>query len=413
MSRTEVAQAVNAYLWEETGIRYELDGHAIARYERGEVRWPGAPYRSGLRAVLNASTDAELGFHPTPRGKNSPPARSPKRTTSRYGDPTYVDMEPTEFLTHVSMEKPVPARINWADVDHVKAASRAVTMSDNLFGGGLSREVAAGQLRWASRLLNASAPSDIRRAMFEAVGDLSGVVAFSAFDIADHVTADECFQFTLWCADQADLWSLRANTLADMARKAAHLGAIDDALTLIEFAQVRSDRITPTGRAMISAIRARLLALIGRHSEALAEADRADAHFSDRDPDSDPSWLTYYDEAEHQGSVGRALIPVARQAHQPELAAARLESAISLHSADYARSRTFSKTRLASLLMAVGDPHEAATVGQQAVSDAASIRSHRIMVELRGLAKAAEPHSRIDDVADLRRTITTIALTRG
>jgi hypothetical protein len=322
-------------------------------------------------------------------------------------------MDPAEFLTHVSAATPIPARISWADVERVRATARAVTQSDNLFGGGLSREVATGQLRWASRLLNASVPSDIRRDMFEAVGDLSGVVAFSAFDVADHATADECFQFTLWCADQADLWSLRANTLADMARKAAHLGAVDDALTLIEFAQVRSDRIEPTGRAMISAIRARLLALMGRHSEALAEADRADSHFSDRDPDSDPTWLAYYDDAEHHGSVGRALIPVARQAHRPELAATRLETAISLHSADYARSRTFSRTRLASLLMTTGDPHEATAIGQQAVSDAASIRSHRIVVELSGLAKVAEPHARMGDVADLRHTITALALTRG
>jgi hypothetical protein len=413
MSRTELAQAVNAYLWEATGKRYELDGRAIARWERGEVLWPGAHYRSGLRAVLKANSDTELGFYPTSRGRSSAPTQQPEQTTSRYGDPTYADMDPAAFLMHVATEVPVPARISWADVERVKATSRAVTLSDNLFGGGLSRQVATSQLRWASRLLNASAPSDIRRDMFEAVGDLSGVVAFSAFDVADHATADECFQFTLWCADQADLWSLRANTLADMARKAAHLGAIGDALTLIEFAQVRSDRVTPTGRAMISAIRARLLALMGRHSDALAEADRADAHFSGREPDSDPTWLTYYDDAEHHGSVGRALIPVARQTGRPELASARLEAAISLHSADYARSRTFSRTRLASLLMTAGDPLEATAIGHQAVSDAASIRSHRIVVELRGLAKAAEPHARIGEVAGLRHTISTLALTHS
>lgn len=68
LGRSELAEAVNSYLWETTKKRFELDGHSIARYERGEVLWPSAPYRSALRAVLGATSDAELGFRPTRRG---------------------------------------------------------------------------------------------------------------------------------------------------------------------------------------------------------------------------------------------------------------------------------------------------------------------------------------------------------
>lgn len=71
MSRTELAESVNAFLWNSTAERYDLDGHAIARYERGQVAWPSAHYRSGLRAVLGVSTDSELGFHPSPRGSTT------------------------------------------------------------------------------------------------------------------------------------------------------------------------------------------------------------------------------------------------------------------------------------------------------------------------------------------------------
>ncbi len=51
-----------------TGERTTLDAHAIARYERGQSRWPGQQYRDGLRAVLGVATDAEIGFYPTKRG---------------------------------------------------------------------------------------------------------------------------------------------------------------------------------------------------------------------------------------------------------------------------------------------------------------------------------------------------------
>ena len=62
MSRRELAEAVNTWLWETTLQRYELGAHTLARYERGAVRWSGAAYRSGLRHVLGAARDAELDF---------------------------------------------------------------------------------------------------------------------------------------------------------------------------------------------------------------------------------------------------------------------------------------------------------------------------------------------------------------
>lgn len=64
MSRAELAEAVCTWLWETTETKYELDGHYIAKLERGAVRWPGAAYRSGLRFVLNVGDDSELGFVP-------------------------------------------------------------------------------------------------------------------------------------------------------------------------------------------------------------------------------------------------------------------------------------------------------------------------------------------------------------
>ncbi|WP_238161837.1 hypothetical protein [Kribbella antibiotica] len=66
MSRVELAECVCAWLWETTEVRYELDGHYIAKLERGAVRWPGAAYRSGLRYILDVVSDSELGFSPPP-----------------------------------------------------------------------------------------------------------------------------------------------------------------------------------------------------------------------------------------------------------------------------------------------------------------------------------------------------------
>jgi len=72
LSRTELAESVNAWLWEHTDRRFELDDHLIGKWERGRVLWPIAAYRAALRAVLDVDSDAALGFRPPSRRSSGP-----------------------------------------------------------------------------------------------------------------------------------------------------------------------------------------------------------------------------------------------------------------------------------------------------------------------------------------------------
>ena len=266
-------------------------------------------------------------------------------------------------------------------MNQVRAVTSAVARSENLLGGGLSSHAAAAQLRWARELLPATATDEVHRALVEAVGNLAGVAAYCAFDIGDHTAAQRCHRFALHCADDSGSWSVRANTLAEMSRTAAYQGQRDEALSLVEFAQVRADRLTVTARAMLGALRAQMLALVGRYSEAKSEVSHADTEFAQRQPNQDPPWLGYYDAAEHLGSTGKALIPAARTTSRIDEIATRLAGAVQLQDSAYPRSRAFSGSRLAGLLMINGDPREAASVGHQAVDDAAGISSDRLRAE--------------------------------
>jgi transcriptional regulator with XRE-family HTH domain len=62
VSRQELAELVNAYIWENHRKRVELDANYIGKLERGDIRWPSQLYREALRSVLNVSTDAALGL---------------------------------------------------------------------------------------------------------------------------------------------------------------------------------------------------------------------------------------------------------------------------------------------------------------------------------------------------------------
>lgn len=63
MSRRELAEAVNAYLWDTYREKDNLAENDIGKLERGVIRWPRERRREAFRAVLNAKTDAELGFY--------------------------------------------------------------------------------------------------------------------------------------------------------------------------------------------------------------------------------------------------------------------------------------------------------------------------------------------------------------
>jgi len=66
MSRSELAEAVNAHVFHATGRVTTMNGHYVGRLERGHRRWPMAAYRAAFRAVLGVETDAELGFYCKP-----------------------------------------------------------------------------------------------------------------------------------------------------------------------------------------------------------------------------------------------------------------------------------------------------------------------------------------------------------
>jgi transcriptional regulator with XRE-family HTH domain len=93
LSRREVAEAVNMWIYENTKKTTTLDANYLAKLERGVVRWPSARYRAGLRAVLGVTTDAELGFYP--------PRRSGTTTRADVPLPQPADPEPMDTAAHL------------------------------------------------------------------------------------------------------------------------------------------------------------------------------------------------------------------------------------------------------------------------------------------------------------------------
>ncbi|MEU3039675.1 helix-turn-helix transcriptional regulator [Streptomyces diastaticus] len=304
-------------------------------------------------------------------------------------------------------ELSLPSHVNPSHVDQVLAVANALSGMDNeLGGGGVVRDVAARAMQWSASLLQAQFPEHLRTDLFAAVSRLGIVVGASAFDAYHHDEATKTFRFAADCAEEAGDWHLRAKTYSFLARQAVWIGAPDDGLTYAEKGLVRSDRLTATEQAMLHTARARAFGKMGNVRDTMAAVGAADEAFTRARPAEDPSWMAYYDEAQHNGDTAHALFDLAILAGQdPGRAARRFNTAVNKHADAYKRSRAISRTKLASLLMAKGDPRQAAALGHDALNEVGRLTSRRAADDLRQLGRFSSKHRTVQEVAVLRDRI--------
>ncbi|MEU6718974.1 hypothetical protein ABZ897_46560 [Nonomuraea sp. NPDC046802] len=417
-SRQELADLVNAWLFENHHRQGGLTQEYVGKLERGEVRWPNRDYREAFRTILGAERDKDLGFS---RSRRTNPAVTVTDVDRKGFIRTALGAAAAVPLAELAMPAQAitpPSVIQPSDIAELRTIAGVFTTWDHTYGGGLVREAVAGQLRFAVGLLKQSGcPANLHDPLYAAVGWLAHAAAFMAFDAYAHDDARRMFALALTCAEQANDWHLRAKVLSSMARQAIWCGDADNGLTLVEFAMVRADRLTPAERAMLRSAQARAFAKLGRVQEAWRAVEEADAEFDHIRLSEEKPWMRYYDTAQHSGDTGHALfdLVIDRRAtggvgeainkrYLPE-ASRRLASAVAGHSAAYVRSRAISGIKLASLTMATGDPEEGASVGGRAVTDAGTVRSRRAQDDMKELAQLALPHKSRTPVAVLRHRI--------
>ena len=411
LSRQELAELVNAHIWRHHDKTVEIDANYVGKLERGIIRWPSALYREALRSVLGVSTDASLGFtnrrHKVVKLEDVDRKQFLRTTALGVGA---LALAPVTALLEGAERTAVPTRVGQTEIEQTRTAARVFASWDHTYGGGLAREAVYAQLRYSAGLLEATVPARLRAELFGAVGDLADVAAFSAFDACAHDEAKRLFRFALACAEESENWQLRAEILADMTRQAIYLGESDEGLTYSDYALVRTDRLTRTGRAMLHTVRAHALANMRRVRDTLFAVGTADEHFAHANPANDPPWMNYYDTAQHAGETGHALADLAPAGHGTAEAGQRLYTAISGHDSAYVRSKVRSEVKLASLTMLAGDPTEAAAVGAAALDHADSLRSPRTLTLLRELRQRIAPHKANGEIDHLRQRIDHVLL---
>jgi transcriptional regulator with XRE-family HTH domain len=419
LTQGQLAELGNAQVEQDTGRLGGMDADYVSKLERGIHTWPNKHYRQALRAVLGAARDADLGFFSARVRRANVGGGASDQAAEGISDvnrqaflkalaATVAGVAAGDPIAE-AMSRPasgvVPSRVGAAEVAEVGHATDVFGGWQDLYGGGVCRDALAAHVSWATQLLGAEATDATKTELYQAVGFLIDVAGWGAFDAGYHEDARSYFRLALSCAEQGNDWGLRANVLSDMARQAVYVGRPDDGLSLVELAQVRWDRQTPTVRAMLATVHARALAKLGRAGDCQAAVRTAEDNFAGSQPGEDPDWIAYFNEAHLYGDTGHAMLDVALGGDYVNDTRDRLHRAVTSYSTDQARSRAFAVGKLAILELAKGDAHAGVLHARQALMADAPLRSARAVDDLKALDRALSARPGLAGAQDVREQI--------
>jgi hypothetical protein len=263
MTRAELADAVNAWLWKETDRRFELDDHLIGKWERGVVRQPIREYRAALRAVLGVDTDTELGFRAPARPSviattdavNGGPRHSvdPRDDAQTLGDTDEVKRR--ELLRLFSMTGAMLALPpEGVDADRMQAVvsgdSRpdAAVVADfarlnkhlwNVYGLAAQKKsilpLARDQLAVLADNLSRTNARD-RPRMCQLVSDSYQLLGEVFFDADQYADAAQCYLLASTAAQEAGAHDLWATALTRHAFISVYERQFDKAIPMLDLA---------------------------------------------------------------------------------------------------------------------------------------------------------------------------------
>ncbi|HZX07861.1 hypothetical protein [Kribbella sp.] len=260
MSRAELADAVCSWLWQTTETKYELDGHYLAKLERGAVRWPGAAYRAGLRNVLNVSDDSELGFVP-PGGFG---AVDPEPGVSSVID---LDEELVQAGDESIAQLALAEESNVGDMTVEQLQADILRITESYLRSPTKPLYLRGRAirDRAFRLLSGRQPPKQTRELFAAAGWALNLLAWISVDLGRPDVAENHTRTAWACAEAADRDDLRA-----WVRATQHTAAFwqDDFARAASYAEDGLRYATGSSALFLAGAFAVDLARSGRHADA-------------------------------------------------------------------------------------------------------------------------------------------------
>jgi tetratricopeptide (TPR) repeat protein len=203
-----------------------------------------------------------------------------------------------------------------------------------------------------------------------------------SYDSALHGLAQRYFIQALSLAQSAGDRLLGASILDAMSHQATFVGRFQEAANLARAAQTGAAGVaTPTLKAHFYAMEARALARLPGSANACENAlSAAVREYERRNPENDPEWIAYFDDAELAAEMGHCFRDIGRAVPASDYANQCLGT---IDDGVYLRSDFFATMVLADSYLGSGEVEQACRVTLDALKLGEQIRSARCVAYLR------------------------------
>ncbi|WP_317452633.1 hypothetical protein [Streptomyces sp. CBMA29] len=289
-----------------------------------------------------------------------------------------------------------PSRLSEQELQLLESTTVMFREWDNQCGGGLRRKAVVGQLHEVTDLLQEPQPEAVARRLYRITADLAALAGWMSYDVGLQPTAQKYLVLALHAAKEAGDRPLGAFILSSMSRQMIHLDRPDDALELIHLAQYGSrDSATATTQAMLHSLEARAYANMGQVNKCHRAVRMAEDTWSDSRPAEDPSWISFFNEAELNAENAHSYRDLAyiagRSPTYASLAHPVMERAVELFSNDPVHQRAYALNLvgLATVHLLQQNPEQAAHCTEDAITVAKRVRSERVNTRIRKTTQSA------------------------
>ncbi|WP_218018362.1 hypothetical protein [Nocardia amikacinitolerans] len=430
-SRGELARRVRslAIEWGEPHIR--PDASSVRRWvDEGER--PRHPVPAILADLFSArfgrrvtTYDLGLGDAPTLDRSLTYSASWPE-TIEAVADLGRADVDRRKFLTTASFAAVAaigPSR-DWllSTLDQLPEDGQRVRLEDvtavkNMFttfqevdifqGGGSGRLVLAAYMNeHVYPLLRRSHAEDVRLALCGAAAEQTYLLGWMAFDNGEHGTAQRYLIQALRLAEESRDPALGAHVLAGMADQATLLGHPEEGRRLAQAGRQGLSKVNaPACLADLWTLEARSLAAVGDKVGTAHAVNAAEHAFARIEPDREPEWARFIDEAYICGEWANAF----RDLGQPAAAEPHARRSIAYaRRQNRARRGALSHAALAVTHLQNRDLESAHAAAVRTLDLSSKVKSSRSVEAVRDVQRQMMrfgPHPLVADFSERARTL--------
>jgi hypothetical protein len=419
MSRQELADAVNTWLYQHDPSEATLDANYIGKLERGEHRWPSRPRRHAIAQVLGAVRDADLGFYinrTAPTAVDDVAVRTPEqRAEANMGPQRRALLKAISGVAAgcgLLAGPPYPGRrrVGATDVARINAVTVLYRSVDYECGGGALCEEVGRFAEATSALLRAADANRVERDLAAAVASARQLAGWTAFDAGRYSDAQRHWLSAERAAIASGDLRLTARIRYCQARQFQHLHHNQDALDTLSLARAQlADQTTPALLAMLHGAEAASLAALGDHDNSLLALAAATEHFEHIEQDREPEWMRFYDRGELLAQYGRVYRDLARtDRRHADAAVGWVTAAIGAFGASNVRSTVLNEVGLCSALLLAGEPDQAINIGTRVITRGQQLTSRRVLERIRNVRRDIPHDPRASTLLDFRDVLTRI-----